>query len=914
MVATRSVLGGLLGLALAAAASGVAAPAVGVSPGHDEGHGRGLAARLGASSAADLRVVRDSATGAASFVGVGAGQSFAWPAGVDQHTPPAEAARSFLAAHGSLFGVSGPGQGIGQGRALNTPAAGQVVRFQQQQGGYPVLGGTVSVALTGDNHVSTVVSHTAAPIELPPSASVSPVQARRIALDATARASHTAVPELEVTTSPALNAFDPSLLGVPTAAGPGLVYKVQVGSRSTANPVRELVLVDAVRGSVVLTADELMEIGEQQSVCTAADKPLVQDPTCPPTKAGQPSLVEDPANSADPDVHDAYTYAAETYQFYDQVVGDASALGLPSDTGGRALNSTVHMCDSTATATCVRFENAFWDGKEMVYGDGFSSADDVVAHELTHSVTEHTSNLFYWYQSGAINESMSDVMGELVDQWDHVGTDTEENRWIIGEDLPLSFGAIRDMADPTTAPTGAVKGNFFRQPDKMTSTNYWARQSWVNDPVRGSAAYPDDEGGVHINSGVGNKAAYLIVDGGTFNGVSVPGLGGTDPATRGAAITKAAKIYFLADEQLPSAADYADLYRVLPAACDQLVGTAGIDDADCATVRDAVAATEMNKQPPVGQAPEAPVCGTGVTSTDWYDDLENPASGNWSRSSTRGPFYYPQNRNVYGNYAQVYATSGTQAIWGDDPEPRSGANGLGKTLPSDGTIAMTHAVRVPVGKTMYLRFNHAYQFEWYAPYQEYPAMYTDGGRVEYSVNGGGWQSAAKLFDFGGYNHDVVGVNAAVTKAIYKFRGFGGDSHGYTSARLDLKSLAGKSVRFRFHLTADAAVGAMGWFIDDARFYTCGARPAAPYPVKESAGRGTVKATWQPPADHGTSAVSGYRVVFKSGRTVLHRATVGASSRSLVLKVRKGKRVTATVSAVNRAGTGPGRASNTVRSR
>ncbi|HET8605090.1 MAG TPA: M4 family metallopeptidase [Marmoricola sp.] len=803
-------IGVLVSLVLVVSAP-VAVPAVGAVRGHPlatTGGGNGSAARL----------VRSPETGLVSFVGTRPGRPLAWPAGVGRRTPPTVAARAFVASHADQFGVAGRSAGLGPGRAQPDPAGGYVVRFTQQLGGYPVLGGTISVALTRAKRVAFVAAHTSQPTKGSPTARVSPRQARAAALASTSRQARTSMADLRVAGAPRLTIFEPTLLGLPTSARPGLVYRLEVVSRDGAAPVRELVLVDAVRGGVVWHADELTQ-AERQTVCTAADQPSVQDPSCPPTgRPGQPTPVANPSASSDTDVKDAYTYADATYRFYRDVVGSTSAIGLPTGSGDRALNSTVHLCDPTSTSTCTPLVNAFWDGREMVYGDGFSSADDVVGHELTHSVTEHTSNLFYWYQSGAIDESMSDVMGELVDQWDGLGTDTEANRWVLGEDLPASVGPVRDMADPTTAPPGAV--GFIAQPDRMTSTLYYAKQA---QDSRTGQAYPDDNGGVHVNSGVGNKAAYLVVDGGTFNGVTVPGLGGADPGTRTAAITKAAKIYYLADQTIPSAGDYADLYNVLPAACDRLVGTAGIATADCASVRDAVRATEMNRQPPVGAAPEAPTCGGGRMHTLWFDNLENPGSGRWKRSSAHtawGPFYYPQDHNAYGNLPLVYATSGVEEIWGDDPDPRAGASGTGHALPRDGTIAMTRSVRVPTGKRVFLRFNHAFAFEWYPAAGGHSALYTDGGRVEYSADGGKWRSAAGLFDFAGYNHTLYGLNAAGNKVIYKFRGFGGDSHGYISSRLDLKPLAGKSVRFRFHDTADASVGAGGWFIDDVRFYTC----------------------------------------------------------------------------------------------
>ncbi len=136
----------------------------------------------------------------------------------------------------------------------------------------------------------------------------------------------------------------------------------------------------------------------------------------------------------------------------------------------------------------------------MVYGDGYP-VDDIVGHELTHGVTEFESGLFYYYQSGAINESFSDVWGEFIDLSNSSGDDSASARWLIGEDRPVR-GASRDMANP---PTHFPNG-FGDDPDRMQSDLYDAD------------ADEDDNGGVHSNSGVNNKAAYLLTDGDTFNG------------------------------------------------------------------------------------------------------------------------------------------------------------------------------------------------------------------------------------------------------------------------------------------------------------------------------------------------------------------------------------------------------------
>ena len=188
---------------------------------------------------------------------------------------------------------------------------------------------------------------------------------------------------------------------------------------------------------------------------------------------------------------DAHAYAAQTYDYYKNVHARNSYDG-----NGAQLISTVHYGRN--------YNNAFWSGSQMVYGDGdgttfipLSGALDVIAHELTHAVTDTTADLIYQNESGAINESMSDIFGTLVEY--HFNNNPD---WQIGEDIytPSTAGdALRSMADPTES----------------------------GDPDHYSNRYigTSDNGGVHWNSGISNKAAYLLSNGGTHYGVSVAGIG-----------------------------------------------------------------------------------------------------------------------------------------------------------------------------------------------------------------------------------------------------------------------------------------------------------------------------------------------------------------------------------------------------
>ncbi len=206
---------------------------------------------------------------------------------------------------------------------------------------------------------------------------------------------------------------------------------------------------------------------------------------------------EGQAKSTDVAVNEAYDNAGDTYDFYDQLFQRNSL-----DDNGMTLTSTVHVAEVDDTGNFIPMNNAFWNGQQMAYGDGdgiafqrFTQSLDVVAHELTHGVTSFTSNLTYSGQSGALNEHFSDVFGLLVRQWKNGETVAKAN-WLIGTDVLIpapTRRAIRDMQHPGTA--------------------------FTNDPVLGSDPQPGhmskiytgnrDHGGVHINSGIPNRAFVL---------------------------------------------------------------------------------------------------------------------------------------------------------------------------------------------------------------------------------------------------------------------------------------------------------------------------------------------------------------------------------------------------------------------
>ena len=470
--------------------------------------------------------------------------------------------------------------------------------------------------------------------------------------------------------------------------------------------------------------------------------------------------------SGDSHAKSAHTYAIGTYNFYLNKFSRDSI-----DNAGMIIKSTVHYCDEKQNSPICPYDNAYWNGSQILYGDahGYPLADDVVAHELTHGVTQYESNLTYLYQSGAINESLSDVFGEYYDQTNGLGNDTANVKWQMGEDVS-GQGALRNMSNPPA----------YGDPDKMSSPNYYEGE--------------DDNGGVHFNSGVNNKAVYLMVDGGTFNGKTVSPLGWD----------KTAAIYYEANTNLlSSGADYFDLYYALQQACTNLIGQKGITAGDCTEVKDAVDAVEMNGQPAPNFNTDAAYCDSGnPVTTILSDDLES-GTGNWTFSNGAYPRW--QYDSPYGPYAQ----SGLHSLYADD-------------YPAVATDASARLKSFLLQSNTYLRFAQAYDFETGYLIGD-PTFYNfDGGVLEYSTNNGGtWVDAGSLIDVNGYKGTVAtgGDNPLSGRSA-----FVGTSHGYISTRLNLSALVGQTVSFRWRMGLDEIGYSGGWWIDTVQAYTC---PTAP---------------------------------------------------------------------------------------
>jgi bacillolysin len=292
---------------------------------------------------------------------------------------------------------------------------------------------------------------------------------------------------------------------------------------------------------------------------------------------------------------DAHVYAGVVFDYYKKVHARNAIDGA-----GGAMLSTAHFGQA--------YDNAFWDGTGMSYGDGgqlfrpLSAGLDVVAHEFTHGVTERTSNLNYQGQSGALNESVSDIFGVFIE---HSLRPDDTKNWTMGENIALGSVGIRDFKTPANGD----------QPGNMSV--------FVNTQ--------QDNGGVHINSGIPNNAAYLMT------------MGGTNPVSKtkvgfGIGWEKSEQLWYRANTKyFLSTTNFAQAAQGVMQAAKDIALTAnetnivdcawkavGVVQGTCALITDPNATTPSSKTPDTTTGTE-PGTGTGTGTSP--GDTSSSASG-----------------------------------------------------------------------------------------------------------------------------------------------------------------------------------------------------------------------------------------------------------------------------------------------
>ncbi|MDC0745101.1 M4 family metallopeptidase [Polyangium mundeleinium] len=325
-------------------------------------------------------------------------------------------------------------------------------------------------------------------------------------------------------------------------------------------PSLPVIFVDARTGEVVNSYDNL-QTAKNRKTYTASGSQKTTIPGTLQRSEGQAAV-------ADAVVNAAHDNAGITYDFYFNNFGRDSYNG-----SGATLTSSVHYSNS--------YVNAYWDGNQMVYGDGDGTNAsaltvlDVVGHELTHAVTEYASGLIYQNESGALNEAFSDIFGASIEAYRDGAV--SGNTWKIGEECwtPGTAGdALRYMNDP------AIAGDYDYYPTRYTGTQ--------------------DNGGVHWNSGIANLAFYLAVAGGSHPRGKTSNV--VTPLASNAleSIQKGAAIFYQANTAcLGPSAKFSDARACTIAAANSLYGAAA-----ATTIGDAWTAVG------VGAAPTYSLLGT----------------------------------------------------------------------------------------------------------------------------------------------------------------------------------------------------------------------------------------------------------------------------------------------------------------
>jgi len=654
------------------------------------------------------------------------------------NAPASARAAHFIDVYGKAFGLANAAH-MKVTRASSADELGvEHVRLQQTHKGVPVRAADFIVHLKG-SRVVAANGHALAGLPDDVTPKIASGAARAVAQQLVARQHPDALESVHYS-EPSLEILNRELLSDVGEHDSHLAWFVE----ATAFAMREFIWVDAQTGKLLFHFSQLTD-AKSRTVYTASH-----------TGSLPGTLVRNEGGAAtgDADQDNAYAYAGATYDYYFNTHARDSF-----NNAGAAIVSTAHYCPGTCSTP---YKNAFWNGAQMVYGDGYASADDVVGHELTHAVTEYSANLFYYQQSGALNESFSDIFGETIDLLDGLGTDTAAVRWKLGEDLPL--GAIRNMMTPTAN----------SDPGKISDYQYFvcSQSAWVDN---------SDGGGVHTNSGVPNHAYALMADGGTYNGRTVTGIG----------LTKAAKIEYRAlTAYLSSGSGFLDDYHALNQSCTDLVGTDGITAGDCTQVDLALLAVEMNfpwpcldyYRPPVTMCLDG-----GLPSYVTFDGFET-GFGNWQS----------------GQWTRVkdFAKRGAYSAYGSDPD-----------FVSDNKLPTPAGIAIPANAWMY--FDHAFEFEW----EITTGGGYDGGVLEYSTNNGGsWNDAGALIVLGQlYNGPIY---SQFGNPLGGRGAFIRSSYGYTASLVDLSTLAGQTAKFRFRTGSDEIFDSLGWFVDDVAIYTC----------------------------------------------------------------------------------------------
>lgn len=663
------------------------------------------------------------------------------------------------------------------------------VIYRQQYQGVPVYDGVLKFHFNGKEQLASINGNSISNIKVDSTPDISATEAASIAknLIAKQKLTNSDVP-LEIRKNNLL-IFPKNLVqgGIVTSY---LAYEVEVTNK---NDVREFLFIDAHTGELV----------EQFTGIHPIDRKLYETNTNATNlkwKEGDelPGTLDKWQKNEVITSEHVYNFFKNAFDYVSYNSNDASMITINNNPN-------------------INCPNANWNGVTANYCTG-TAADDVVAHEWGHAYTEYTSGLIYQYQSGALNESYSDVWGETIDLLNNYEDEGENNdvrtttacnsgsvRWKMGEDA-TAFGApIRDMWNP----------NCNGDPGSVLDSNYYYCGTL-------------DSGGVHTTSGVTNHLYALLVDGGTYNGYTMTGMG----------FVKAAHIWWRAQKNyLTPTSDFSNFADALEASANDLIGInlqglsttanpAGLSGesitaADVQNLKNGILATEL-RMSPVTQCNYVPILSAvpdlcaGATSNPLFkEDWEN-GLGNWTVTNiptdAAASSWEVRDWTIQDNLPK--GRTG-KAIFGADP-----INGDCQSDLQNGILRLeSPLITIPAftsGKYE-MAFNH---------YVATEAQY-DGGNIKYSINGGSWVLLPiTAFTQNAYNR--VLANSGNDNPLKGQRAFSGTDGGSLSGSwgqsvIDLSQIgvvSGSNVKFRFEMGTDGCNGNDGWYLDEIYVYNC----------------------------------------------------------------------------------------------
>ncbi len=592
---------------------------------------------------------------------------------------------------------------------------------------------------------------------------------------------------------------DPGWYGDPPI-GPRLAYYLHVASNKDFLEIG--VFIDAQTGATLDRWDMLCTL-KQREVYSGVGQ------TAYP---GAPARFEGAPSTGNSEVDAVYDYAGDTYDFF--------LFGFNRD-GPDGIGGPVRGTAEADDIGGIGCPNAGWSFnlQLMIFCNGTAS-DDIVAHEWVHALTQSTANLLYQNQSGQLNESFSDVFGELVDLYNggaaFVGT-SGTTPWETHASGPGNDTINGLRNDSCTSTAGNVRWLVaedafgFMQPLRdMWQPNCFMHPASATDPFQDCALI--DSGGVHSGSGIVNHAFAMLCDGKSFNGQTIAAIG---PIKAGAIWYRALTVY------LTVGSDFSDANWAFIQSAEDLVGSdpqdprtgmpsgAPVTLDDVQQVVNALNAVELTDTDSCGATRPmlSQMLPTNCSNQQivFADDFESGANG-WSVANSLPPTPY--------DWVQVsnlpFGRPGT--AWFIDNPNIGDCSTVDESATHD---LISPSFVYPVdAETLTLEFTHFAEVE--------PRF--DGGIVELSVNSGPFvQVPTAAFRNNAYNTSLFTANeqsnTSPLAGRVAFSGVGGD-WGVTTVELAGLAAPGDSLQVRFRFSKDKCSGFTGWWIDDLRVFAC----------------------------------------------------------------------------------------------